>query len=272
VTMDHQRRSDPARASTSSRFSLEERVAIVTGGGTGIGRATALVLAEHGADVVLAARRREPLERTAADIQAFGRRALVVPTDVTAPDQCKHLVSTTLAEFGHLDVLVNNAGGGQLKALMDWSLKDWQEALTLNLVSAWIMSRCAAEPMLEQGKGTIVNVSSGASLLTMPNAAPYGAAKAGLNNLTGALSAGLAPRGIRVNGVAVGAVNTGQLTDAARPYLTEGSAPFPGNALGRVGEPDEIGCAVLFFASDASSFCSGQTLWVNGGPRGEGGP
>jgi NAD(P)-dependent dehydrogenase (short-subunit alcohol dehydrogenase family) len=129
-------------------------------------------MAEHGADVVLAARRREPLERTAADIQALGRRTLVVPTDVTAPDQCKQLISTTLAEFGHLDVLVNNAGGGQLKALMDWSLTDWQETLTLNLVSAWILSRCAAEPMLEQGKGTIVNVSSGASLLTMPNAAP----------------------------------------------------------------------------------------------------
>jgi NAD(P)-dependent dehydrogenase (short-subunit alcohol dehydrogenase family) len=126
--------------------------------------------------------------------------------------------------------------------------------------------------MLEQGKGSIVNISSGASLLTMSSAAPYGAAKAGLNNLTGAMAAGLTPRGIRVNGLAVGAVNTGQLTEDARQYLGEASPPFPGNALGRIGQPDEIGYAVLFFASDASSFCSGQTLWVNGGPRGQPGP
>jgi NAD(P)-dependent dehydrogenase (short-subunit alcohol dehydrogenase family) len=253
-------------------LSLEGQVAVVMGGGTGIGRGTALVLAEHGADVVLAARRRQPLEQTAAEITACGRRALAVPTDVTVADQCQQLVSTTLAEFGHLDVLVNNAGGSYLKSLLDWGSEEWQETLTLNLVSAWIMSRCAVVPMLEQGKGSIVNVSSGASLLTMSNAAPYGAAKAGLNHLTGAMAAGLTPRGVRVNAVAVGAVNTGQLTDDARPYPGESAPPFPGNALGRIGQPDEIGYAVLFFACEASSFCSGQTLWVNGGPRGQTGP
>jgi NAD(P)-dependent dehydrogenase (short-subunit alcohol dehydrogenase family) len=231
------------------------------------------VLAEHGAHVVLAGRRAEPLESTAAEIAALDRRAIPSPTDVTDPEQCERLVKTALEAFGRIDVLVNNAGGGYLKGLMDWTPSDWHHLLDLNLVSVWLMSRCAARPMIDQGKGSIVNISSGASYLTMPNAAPYGAAKAGVNNLTGALAAGLTPRGVRVNGIAVGAVNTMQLTDTddARKSVDTGS-PFAGNALGRVGQPEEIGYAVSFFASDASSYCSGQTLWINGGPKGQGGP
>ena len=255
-----------------SRFSLDGRVAIITGGGTGIGRSTALVLAAHGADVVLAARRPEPLAAAAEEVQALGRRALAVPTDVTEHEQCERLVTATVSTFGRLDILVNNAGGGVLKPLMEWTVQDWQQALTLNLVGAWSMSHAATPPMVERGNGAIVNISSGASLLTMPNAAPYGAAKAGLNNLTGALAAGLTPHGIRINCLAVGAVNTSQVTDDNRKYLIDESPAYPGNAMGRIGEPDEIAYAVLFFASDASSFCSGQTLWINGGPTGQGGP
>jgi NAD(P)-dependent dehydrogenase (short-subunit alcohol dehydrogenase family) len=255
------------------RHSLEDRVAIVTGGGTGIGRGTALVLAEHGADVVLAGRRPEPLERAAAEIAGLGRRAIPSPTDVTDPEQCDQLVKTALETFGRIDVLVNNAGGGYLKDLMDWTPSDFHDLLELNLISVWLMSRAVAGPMIDQGKGSIINISSGASYLAMPNAAPYGAAKAGVNNLTGALAAGLTPRGVRVNAIAVGAVDTVQLTDTddARKSVHTGST-FAGNALGRVGQPEEIGYAVSFFASDASSYCSGQTLWINGGPKGQGGP
>jgi NAD(P)-dependent dehydrogenase (short-subunit alcohol dehydrogenase family) len=248
------------------RFSLDGRVAIVTGGGTGIGRGTALVLAEHGADVVLAARRAEPLESTAAEIEALGRRALAVPTDVTRPEQCQQLVDVTLAEMGRVDILVNNAGGAQTKSIAQWTDEEWHHVLALNLGSVWFLSRCAARSMLEQGKGAIVNISSGASLLAMPQAAIYGAAKAGVNNLTGSLAAAWTRRGVRVNTVAVGAVRAASLLDDAARYGLDPEAIGMTNASGRLGEPEEIGHAVLFFASDAASFCSGQTLYAHGGP------
>jgi NAD(P)-dependent dehydrogenase (short-subunit alcohol dehydrogenase family) len=250
----------------NDRFSLEGRVAIITGGGTGIGRGAALVLAEYGADVVLAARRPEPLEATAKDVEALGRRALALPTDVTSSEQCQQLVDRTLAEFGRLDILVNNAGGAQTKSIMKWTDEEWHQVLALNLGSVWFLSRCAAEPMLEQGKGSIVNISSGASLLAMPQAAPYGAAKAGVNNLGGAMAAAWTRKGVRVNTIAVGAVRAATLLEDAERHNLDPEVIGMMNASGRLGEPDEIGYGVLFFASDASSFCSGQTLYVHGGP------
>jgi NAD(P)-dependent dehydrogenase (short-subunit alcohol dehydrogenase family) len=250
----------------NDRFSLEGRVAIITGGGTGIGRGAALVLAQHGADVVLAARRPEPLEATAKDVEALGGRALALPTDVTSSEQCQQLVDATLAEFGRVDILVNNAGGAQTKSIMKWTDDEWHQVLALNLGSVWFLSRCAAKPMREQGKGAIVNISSGASLLAMPQAAPYGAAKAGVNNLGGAMAAAWTRRGVRVNTIAVGAVRAATLLEDAERHNLDPELIGMMNASGRLGEPDEIGYGVLFFASDASSFCSGQTLYVHGGP------
>jgi NAD(P)-dependent dehydrogenase (short-subunit alcohol dehydrogenase family) len=241
-------------------------VAVITGGGTGIGRGTALVLARHGADVVLAARRSEPLESTAKEIEALGRRALALSTDVTQPDQCRRLVETTLRELGRLDVLVNNAGGSQTKPLMKWSEEEWHATVDLNLGSVWFLSRLAAKPMIEQGKGAIVNISSGASLLAMPQAAIYGAAKAAVNNLTGSMAAAWARKGVRVNAIAVGAVRAASLVDDAARVGIDLESIAQTNGMGRLGEPEEIGYGVLFFASDASSFCSGQTLYIHGGP------
>ena len=250
----------------SERFSLDGRVAIVTGGGTGIGRGVALVLAEHGADVALAGRRAELLETTAKDVETLGRRALALPTDVTEPGQCARLVDATLRELGRVDILVNNAGGGRTKPILDWADDEWHQVLDVNLGSVWFLSRYAARPMLEQRKGAIVNISSGASLLAMPQAAIYGAAKAGVNNLTGAMAAAWTRKGVRVNNVAVGAVRTEMLAEDAARNGIDVEELGKTNAMGRLGEPDEIGYAVLFFASDASSFCSGQTLYVHGGP------
>jgi len=250
------------------RFSLEGKVAIVTGSGTGIGRATARVLAEHGADLVLAARRQELLERTAGEIEGLGRKAVVVQTDVTDDAQCEQLVATALRELGRVDVLVNNAGGSINKAPEDWTTAEWHQIVDLNLASAWFLSRLAAKPMIDQGKGAIVNISSGASFLALPMVAPYGAAKAGMNSLTRSLAAAWTPLGVRVNAVACGAVQTegyGNSTDNLN--LPKDAVLGPGNAIGRIGQPDEIAYPVLFLATDASSYCTGQTLWVNGGTK-----
>ncbi len=250
----------------NNRFSLEGRVAVITGGGTGIGRGAALVLAEHGADVVLAGRRPDPLESTAKEVLAMGRRALPLSTDVTTADACRGLVDKTIEELGRLDVLVNCAGGAETKSIMKWPDDDFENVLALNFKAVWHLSKAAAKPMMAQGKGAIVNISSGASLLAMPQAAPYGAAKAAVNNLTGSMAAAWAKKGIRVNAIAVGAVRAATLTDDAARYGLDPEAIAMTNGLGRLGEPDEIGYGVLFFASDASSFCSGQTLYMHGAP------
>lgn len=239
---------------------------MITGGGTGIGRGSALVLAEHGADVVLAGRRPDPLELTAKEAQKLGRRALAVSTDVTTADACQELVEATLQEFGRLDILVNCAGGAETKSILKWTDDDFERTLALNFGAVWHLSRAAAKPMLAQGKGAIVNISSGASLLAMPRAAPYGAAKAAVNNLTGSMAAAWSRKGVRVNAIAVGAVRAATLTDDAARYGLDPEAIGLTNGIGRLGKPDEIGYGVLFFASDASSFCSGQTLYMHGAP------
>jgi len=251
----------------ASRFALDGRVAVVTGAGTGIGHGVALVLAEHGAAIVLAGRRPEPLEEAAREIEALGRRALAVPTDVTELDQCRRLVDRTVAEFGRLDILVNNAGGSTTKPIEAWTPEEWHQVVDLNLGSVWFLSRLAAEPMVAQGKGAIVNISSGSSMFAFPIGAPYGASKAAVNNLTASFAAAWTPKGVRVNALAVGAVRTEMLLEDGKKYGLDEAAFGAGNAMGRIGEPEEIGYAVLYFASDASSYCSGQTLWINGGPK-----
>lgn len=247
---------------------LSGRVAIVTGGGTGIGRACSLALAAHGAHVAMAGRRTEPLEATAKEIEALGSRALSHGCDITEKAQCRELVDATLAAFGRLDILVNCAGGAPMKAIDAWTDEDWRSVMALNLEAVWNLSHLAAEAMIAQGKGAIVNISSGASLRPMPMSPIYAAAKSGVNSLTSSLAAAWTPRGVRVNAIAVGAVRAATLTDELARLGIDPDTMGQGNALGRLGEPEEIGAGMLFFASDMSSFCSGQTLLMHGGPKG----
>lgn len=258
------------RVLDDSRFSVAGRVAIVTGGGSGIGRAVAHVLARHGADVALAGRRVEQLKQTAADIEQQGVRALAVPTDVTEVAECKRLVEHVVAEFGRIDILVNCAGGMGGRAtrpIEQWSVEDWFEIQNLNTSSVWFLSRFAAATMIERGSGAIVNVSSTSSFNGYPAGAPYAAAKAAVNNLTASMAGAWTPSGVRVNGVACGAVRTEPLVATSLRQFGDAEALGRYNAVGRIGEPEEIGHAVLFLASDASSYISGHTLVADGGRK-----
>lgn len=258
---------DPTGAVPEPMFNLDGQVAIVTGGGTGIGRATALVLAEHGAAVVLASRKQENLERVAGEVRERNRRALVIPTDVRDADACAALVASTLEEFGQLDVLVNNSGGSQSRNLGDWDVDSWQQSIDLNLRSVFLLSQAAARHMMSRRRGVIVNISSGAAEHGLPFVAPYGAAKAGVENLTASFAAGLAPFGVRVNCVGVGAIKSeGFLRAMQRIGQDPDEVGGRSNGFGRAGLPDEIAWPILFLVSPAASFLSGQTIYVGGPP------
>jgi len=177
-------------------------------------------------------------------------------------------VDRTVAEMGRLDILVNNAGGAPTKPIDDWTPEEWHQIIELNIGSVWFLSRFAVKPMIAQGKGAIINISSGSAFFAFPAGAPYAASKAAVNNLTMSMAAAWTPQGVRVNTVASGAVRTDLLIEDIRKAGLDESALAAGNAMGRIGDPEEIGYAAAFFASDASSFCSGQSLWVNGGPKG----
>lgn len=164
--------------------------------------------------------------------------------------------------------MINCAGGAPMKSIDAWTDEDWRLVIGLNLEAVWNLSHFAAHAMLAQGKGAIVNISSGASLRAMPMSPIYGAAKAGVNSLTSSLAAAWTPKGVRVNAIAVGAVDAPTLTDELERLGIDHGKIAKGNALGRLGTPEEIGAGALFFASDMSSFCSGQTLLMHGGPVG----
>lgn len=245
---------------------LSGKVAVVTGGGSGIGRASAVLYARHGASVVLAGRKAERLEETAAAVRALGKQALCVPTDVKDPAACENLISRAVESFGRLDILLNNAGGSRAKDLDRWTLQDFNDMIALNLTSTWVLSLAAARVMRANG-GAIVNISSMASLRPIPHSAPYGIAKAGVNNLTAVLAVDLAPYGIRVNAIAPGTVKSEGFLRAMATLDMDPDAS--GSAVtGRAAEPDELAWPILFLSSPAANFITGQTLAVCGAPLG----
>jgi 7-alpha-hydroxysteroid dehydrogenase len=253
-------------------FRLDGAVALITGGGGGLGGAMARAFAEAGADVALVGRSQEPLRRVAREVEQRGRRAAVIAADVTEPAAAGRIVAQTVAELGGLSLLVNNAGGlggpgeldQQLLPALELSEEAWSAQIDLNLNSVWRLTR-AAVPQMADG-GVILNMSSIKAFQPSGGSGAYAAAKAALNNLTLALSVDLAPR-IRVNAIAPGPVPTDSFM-AARG-VTE--ADFPkvakkwGIPLGRVGSPADVAAAALFLASPAGGWITGQTLVVAGG-------
>jgi 7-alpha-hydroxysteroid dehydrogenase len=244
-------------------FRLDDHVAVVTGSGLGIGRAIAWGLADAGCDVVVNARRRDTLEVTADGVVARGRKALIVEGDIR--DFSDALASRAMDEFGRLDVWVNNVGGSDdktVRALVDTPDDIWRAQLELNLTSAFQGARAAATRMGDGG--VIVNIASGAGTRGSPRTGPYAAAKAGMINLTQTLALELAPSNIRVNAVSPGPVATEAFLEVlgVADQLDQLQATIP---LGRLGTPDDIASAVVFMASPAASWITGQHLLVAGG-------
>ncbi|MFO1538181.1 MAG: SDR family oxidoreductase [Actinomycetota bacterium] len=245
------------------RFRLNDRVAVVTGAGRGIGAACARALAEFGADVVLTARTESQLREVAADVERLGRRALVVPGDVSDLSTIPALVDATVAEFGRLDVVVNNAGGSMPQPFLDTSVKAFEGAFHFNVTTAFALTQAATPHLLEHGHGAVVNISSVMGRVRDRGFAAYGTAKAALAHLTRLLAADLAPR-VRVNAIAVGSVATSALeivltNDALRTEMVDKTP------LKRLGEPEDIALAALYLASDAAGFVTGKVWEVDGG-------
>jgi 7-alpha-hydroxysteroid dehydrogenase len=246
------------------RFTLTDKVAIVTGAGKGIGRGIATGFAQAGAHLVCAARTEADLDAVAADVRSLGRRALAVRTDVTQTEDLERLVAATLEEFGRVDVLVNNAGGTPPRAAMQTSERFFEAALRFNVTSAFLLGKLAARAMVDTaGEGTIVNISSRSSDMVQTGFVAYSAAKAALNMMTRTLASELAPR-VRVNAISVGGVATQSLeivlTDDTLRAQFEANTP-----MHRPGEPEDIACAALYLASAASSWVTGKVFQVDGG-------
>jgi 3-oxoacyl-[acyl-carrier protein] reductase len=249
-------------------FDLSGRVAIVTGGGTGIGAATAKLLAVHGADVAIAARTVADLERTADGVRdETGRRCVPIPTDVKQEDQVVALVQRTLDELGRVDILVNNAGGTRMGALRDLPTKAWDASFDLNVRSAYFTTREAGRHLIAQGSGAIVNISSDAGVHGVKGGAHYASSKAALQMFTLVTAAEWGRHGVRANCIAVGGIASQRASEAWRVAGIDLTIISSGTALGRIGRPDEVAAAILFLVSDAASYVTGQTLSVNGGPN-----
>ena len=247
------------------RLSLDGQVAIVTGGGTGLGLEMVRHLARAGANLIIAGRRIGPIESAAAEVQAMGRDAIAVPTDVSDSAQANALIDTALAHFGWVDVLINNAAlvsDSIPTPIWDITDADWQAALDVNLSGAFYCSRAISRPMADRGKGKIINVASGFGLRGGRDIYTYCCTKGGIIQLTRVLSFSLARYGITTNSIVPGFIPTVGTDTEMRESLPRSGAYLP---TGKLGQPEDIGPVAVFLASPASDYMTGETFTLDGG-------
>jgi len=245
---------------------LAGKVVIITGGGTGLGKAMALALAKAGADVVVAARRVEPLEQTAAEVRALGRRALAISTDVTVSQQVNNLVARTISEMGKLDIMINNAGivrGERRKQIWDITDEEWYLGVNTNLTGAFFGCRAVSKYFATQKKGKIINTASGEGLRGVRDQYMYPCAKGGVVQLTRSLALSLAADNVQVNCIVPGFIDTRALQPGA-PTDIPAIARYDFIPVGRLGIPTDISSMALFLASDASDYVTGGIFVVDG--------
>ncbi len=245
------------------RFHLDDRVAVVTGAGRGIGAATAVALAEAGADVVLCSRTESQLTEVANQIFAVGRRAVVAPVDLTQPNAPANVVKTAVDWLGRLDIVVNNVGGAMPTDFMSTAAAEIEQAFRFNVGIAHELTQAAVPHLLKSPGASVVNISSAVGRVSGRGYLSYGTAKAALDHYTQLAAHDLAPN-IRVNAIAPGAVATSALEvvlthDEFRQQIEQATA------LRRIGDPQEIAATAVYLASDASSFMTGSILQVDGG-------
>ena len=242
-------------------FSFEGQVAIITGGGTGIGRAIALEFAKAGADVVVASRRLSVLEKVSEEVKTLGRRSLAIQTDISRKTDVDNLVQRVMDEFGAIDILVNNAGILINASLLEHGEEDWDKVIDINLKGYFLCSQAVSKEMVERKKGNIVNIVSTAAF---KGGSPYSISKAGEVSLTRGLARELASYNIRVNAIAIGWVRT-EMTESVWNNPKAHKAVTARIPMGRWAEPSEIASVALFLASDASSHITGGTIVTDGG-------
>ena len=247
------------------RLSLDDRVVVITGGGTGLGLEMARHLAQAGANLAIAGRRPGPIESAVAEVRAMGRDAIAVPTDVSDSAQADALIAAAVAHFGQVDVLINNAAlvsDSIPTPIWDITDGDWQAALDVNLSGSFYCARAAAKQMAEQGRGKIINVASGFGLRGGRDIYTYCCTKGGIIQLTRVLSFSLARHGITANSIVPGFIPTVGTDTEMRESLPRSGAYLP---TGKLGQPQDIGPVAVFLASDASDYMTGETFTLDGG-------
>jgi 3-oxoacyl-[acyl-carrier protein] reductase len=254
-----------------SPFSLEGKTAIVTGGGTGIGKSIAIEFARAGADVAICSRKLEHLEPVSKAIHDIGRRTFAMAVDVRQEDQVKAMVERAASEWGHLDVMVNNAGASFRSKPEDISINGWNTVIGINLNGVFLGCKWAGKQMMGQKTGgVIVNISSIAGVYGSTMMSHYGAAKSAVITLTRELGVAWGRKGVRVNCIAPGPVETEGYLDVLKQAGPDGKKTYDAVAarvgMGRWGKVEEISYPCVFLASDASSWMTGETIVIDGGP------